>query len=64
MVRNRIRRRLRAVVRELNSGASTGDGTGLVPGAYLFGAGPEAATIPYEELRRTVTEAVRAVTSP
>jgi RNase P protein component len=62
VVRNRIRRRLRAIVHEIGGGTA-GDGDGLVPGAYLFGAGPEAATIPYEELRRTVTEALRAVTS-
>ncbi len=51
VVRNRIRRRLRSIVREAE----------LAPGSYLIGAGPEAATLPYDELRRSVTEALRAV---
>lgn len=54
MVRNRIRRRLRAIVRDI--------GAELVPGAYLVGAGADAATLPYGELRATVSEALRAVT--
>jgi ribonuclease P protein component len=53
VVRNRIRRRLRSVIREV--------GAELVPGSYLIGAGAEAATLPYGELRTTVTEALRAV---
>lgn len=53
VVRNRIRRRLRAIVRELNDE--------LAPGAYLLGAGADAATLPYGELRMTVSEALRAV---
>lgn len=55
VVRNRIRRRLRAVVREVSAE--------LAPGAYLVGAGADAATLPYGELRTTVTEALRAATS-
>lgn len=54
VVRNRIRRRLRAVVREL--------GTDLPAGTYLLSAGSEAATLPYVELRATVSEAVQAAT--
>jgi ribonuclease P protein component len=53
VVRNRIRRRLRAVIRELSSE--------LVPGAYLIGAGAQAASLSYRELRATVSEALRAV---
>ena len=53
VVRNRIRRRLRAVLRELSDE--------LVPGAYLVGAGAEAASLSYGELRATVSEALRAV---
>jgi len=50
VVRNRLRRRLRAVVAE---------GTGsLVPGAYLVAAGREAAGLPYEELKTHVTQAM------
>lgn len=46
-VRNRLRRRLRAAVREH---APT-----LVPGAsYLIGAAPEAATLPYSTLSEHV----------
>ncbi len=55
VVRNRIRRRLRAIIREV--------GAELVPGAYLVGAGADAATLPYGELRTTVSEALRAVTT-
>jgi ribonuclease P protein component len=55
VVRNRIRRRLRAIIREV--------GAELVPGAYLVGAGADAATLPYGELRTTVSEALRAVTA-
>jgi ribonuclease P protein component len=53
VTRNRIRRRLRAIIREVSAE--------LVPGSYLVGAGAEAATLPYGELRATVSEALRAV---
>lgn len=53
VVRNRIRRRLRAVVRDVSNE--------LRPGSYLIGAGREAATVPYGELRATVSEALRGV---
>lgn len=55
VVRNRIRRRLRAVVCEAAAE--------LAPGSYLIGAGTAAATLPYDELRATVTEALRAAQS-
>lgn len=45
--RNRLRRRLRAVVAELD----------LAPGTYLIGAGPAAATLSHQELRDLVTGA-------
>src|SRR4051794_485441 len=51
VVRNRIRRRLRAVI-----GEAAGD---LAPGAYLVGAGPGAATAGFDELRAMVREAMR-----
>lgn len=54
VTRNRIRRRLRSVVRELAKE--------LPAGTYLLGAGPEAAALPYTELRATVSEAVQAAT--
>jgi ribonuclease P protein component len=55
VVRNRVRRRLRAVVREAREL--------LRPGAYLLGAGPEAATMPYGELRAAVCEALKVLAS-
>lgn len=50
VMRNRIRRRLRAVVRDL-----AGE---LAPGAYLLGAGPSAAVVPHAELVRAVRDAM------
>jgi len=50
VVRNRLRRRLRAVVL---SGS-------LVPGAYLVAAGTEAADLPYDDLKAHVTTAMTA----
>jgi len=51
VVRNRLRRQLRAVV---------GDGAGLEPGAYLVAADPAAAKLSYEDLRTTVVTAMTA----
>ncbi len=53
VVRNRIRRRLRAITRELESQ--------LQPGAYLVGAGGEAGSMSYGELKATVCEALGAL---
>ena len=47
VVRNRLRRRLRTLIRE---SAPT-----LRPGAYLIGAGPAAVQLSYEDLRRTLS---------
>ena len=52
--RNRLRRRLRAIV------AETADG--VPPGAYLIAAGPEAAGTGFEELKRTVAAAMTSAT--
>ena len=49
VVRNRLRRRMRAVVSEL--------GPHLRPGAYLVGAAPEAASLPFGELKEMVSGA-------
>jgi ribonuclease P protein component len=56
--RNRVRRRLRAITREVRPL--------LRPGAYLISAAPEVARLSYPDLRTTVTEALAAVpdTSP
>ena len=52
--RNRIRRRLRAGLRELQ-------GTGRLPqGTYLVSARPEAAQMPWPELIAAIDGAVRA----
>jgi ribonuclease P protein component len=52
VVRNRLRRRLRAVVADLRGS--------LAPGAYLVAAGPEAADLPYEDLKAQVMTAMTA----
>ena len=52
-VRNRIRRRLRAIVRDLERP--------LGPGAWLIGAAPEVAKLSYEQLKAAVAEAVDAL---
>jgi ribonuclease P protein component len=56
VVRNRLRRRLRAAVRELDR--STG---GLPTGDYLVALRPEAASADYAGLHRDLGEAIRAV---
>jgi ribonuclease P protein component len=53
VVRNRLRRRLRSVVRSL--------GPQLRPGAYLIGAAPTAAGLSVEELRATVMQVLPVV---
>ncbi|MGH2717841.1 MAG: ribonuclease P protein component [Actinomycetota bacterium] len=49
VVRNRLRRRLRAAVDQVDS---------LAPGAYLVVADPEAVTLSYDDLRKTVATAM------
>lgn len=53
VVRNRLRRRLREIVREYASL--------LRPGAYLVGAAAEAVPLSHGELKATVSAALRAV---
>ncbi len=50
VVRNQLRRRLRAVVAEASPS--------FAPGAYLVVAGREAAALPYEDLKAQVTAAM------
>ena len=50
VVRNRLRRRLRAAVSDL--------GPELRPGAYLVGAAPEAVSLPFGELKAMVSGAM------
>jgi ribonuclease P protein component len=54
VARNRVRRRLRAIVHDL--------GPELPPGAYLVRAAPEAASLSYDDLRASVAAATRAAT--
>jgi ribonuclease P protein component len=53
--RNRVRRRLRAAMRDVSR-----DGDGLSSGAYLVLVRPEAGITPYRELRRSLGEACAA----
>jgi ribonuclease P protein component len=46
--RNRLRRRLRAIATEVAAD--------LTPGAYLIGTAPEAAALPFRELRTIVSD--------
>ena len=54
VARNRLRRRLRAAVREIQRDE------GLAPGAYLIGARADAIGRPYRELRADLTAALVA----
>ena len=56
VVRNRIRRRLRAITREVRAH--------LQPGAYLFGASASSSSLSYQDLRATVCQALRALDRP
>ena len=56
VVRNRVRRRLRALIHEMKSR--------LQPGAYLIGAAPEAAAMSFGELRASLCEALGALDGP
>ena len=51
VVRNRLRRRLRAAVAGMAA---------LEPGAYLVGADPGAVGLPYDDLRTTLSTAMTA----
>jgi ribonuclease P protein component len=57
VARNRIRRRLRAALRELQV-------AGRLPGGtYLIGGGAELGTLPWPDLRAALDEAVVAATT-
>jgi ribonuclease P protein component len=51
VVRNRVRRRLRMLIREA--------APRLRPGAYLIGVRPPAVLLDYEQLRETLSKALR-----
>ncbi|MHB1487618.1 MAG: ribonuclease P protein component [Acidimicrobiales bacterium] len=50
--RNRLRRRLRALITEL--------GPGMVPGAYLIGADPAAKDMSFQDLRTLLRQATES----
>jgi ribonuclease P protein component len=56
VVRNRLRRRRRALFGELS--------TELRPGTYLVSAGPAAANLDYGDLRRIVCTALGQLAGP
>ena len=58
VTRNRIRRRLRAGLRELQRAGA------LPEGAYLVGAGREAADLPWADLVQALGAAVASATAP
>ena len=53
--RNRVRRRLRAALREVDT-----ESGGLPPGAYLVMAAPPASAASYAELKRAIADACDA----
>jgi ribonuclease P protein component len=59
VVRNRLRRRLRAAMRDLDRSRG-----GLAAGAYLISLRPEAARRSYRDLHRDLDHALSAVTTP
>jgi ribonuclease P protein component len=63
VVRNRLRRRLRSILHELDDRAA-GDDRGLAPGAYLVTVGPAAAELSYASLSRELASACTAASSP
>ncbi|MCU1351025.1 MAG: Ribonuclease protein component [Acidimicrobiales bacterium] len=56
VVRNRLRRRLRAVV-----AAAAADDPRMPPGAYLFTATPVAVSLTHEELKSNVASLLNAL---
>lgn len=56
VVRNRLRRRLRMLMRQA--------APCLRPGAYMVAASPEAATIPYAELEALVSRIIKSLDKP
>ena len=55
MVRNRLRRRLRAILRELDRTEP------LPPGSLLIGARPSAIELTFDQLRTQTTDLVRSI---
>jgi ribonuclease P protein component len=56
VVRNKLRRRIRSVLRETRPP--------LAPGAYLVSARPEAAQLSFDELRAALRRSLRQVARP
>jgi ribonuclease P protein component len=60
VVRNRVRRRLRAILQEIERG----DAGALAPGAYLISVRPQATTLSFRELSELVESACVAAADP
>ncbi len=58
VTRNRIRRRLRAAVGEIDAAG------GLPPGAYMVWAGSEVVRLPFETLKESVARAMTSAAAP
>jgi ribonuclease P protein component len=56
VVRNRLRRRLRMLMRQVAAD--------LRPGSYLIGASPEAADLSYAELQNLVVRLIKSLERP
>jgi ribonuclease P protein component len=56
VVRNRLRRQIRAVLNEADSNQTSADA--LAPGSYLFGAHPSVTELSFAQLRREVLDLV------
>ncbi len=63
MTRNRLRRRMRALLRQAVAGEPGGRGRGaaIAPGAYLIGTDPAAAALGHRDLASCVEAALHAV---
>ena len=59
VVRNRIRRRLRSILMEIERSP-----TSMPTGDYLVRVRPEASGATYDELRRCLTDAVDTISPP
>jgi ribonuclease P protein component len=59
--RNRLRRRIKALLRDIPHDATVTPGPTLPPGWYLFGARPSAIELTFDQLRAELAQLLRAV---
>jgi len=55
VVRNKVRRRLRSILRDIDADGESGQG--LAPGTYLITTRPEIVGLPYADLAEQVRSA-------